>query len=135
MNETRIMGRFTRDPEIRTSASGNECLHFTLAVRRRYYKTKDGTAPKRDVDFIPCVAWGGFAKSIAEKFKKGERITVGGALESNTYNDKDGKKKFVVQLRVNDFERIDPKPKEEVTEGAPENFEGTPVPEEEINIF
>ena len=135
MNDAKLLGRFTRDPELRKSSNGNDCLHFTLAVRRRYRKSKDGKPPGQKTDFVPFVAWAGLARTIAEKFHKGERIIIKGPIESNTFTAEDGNRKYIIQVRVEDFEFVDPMPKENVPEQAASEFGGTPVSDEEMNIF
>ncbi len=97
MNKVILMGRFTRDPEMRQSQQGTPVVSFTLAVDRRF--AKEG---QQSADFISCVAWSRLAEFICKYFQKGSMIAVSGRLQSRTYDDKDGKRQYVTEVVVED---------------------------------
>ncbi len=87
LNQTTIMGRLTRDPELRCTGSGTAVASFTLAVDRDF-TPKDGG--KRETDFIDCVAWRSVAEFVSKYFTKGRMAVVTGRLQVRTWKDKDG---------------------------------------------
>ena len=97
MNKVILMGRFTRDPEMRQSQQGTPVVSFSLAVDRRF--AKEG---QQSADFINCVAWSRLAEFICKYFQKGSMIAVSGRLQSRTYDDKDGKRQYVTEVVVED---------------------------------
>lgn len=120
MNKVILVGRLTKDPEVKTTQNQVEVCSFTIAVDRRY-KNADG---KKEADFINCVAWRKAAQLLGQYFKKGSRIGVVGSVSTRTYDDKDGKKVYVTEVAVDEIEFIDSK-KDDATSGeAP----STPVP-------
>lgn len=94
LNKIIIMGRLTRDPEIRTTANGTKCASFSLAVERDY-KTADGG---RETDFIDCVAWRNTADFVERYFSKGRAAIVSGRLAIRAYTDKDGNKRRTAEV-------------------------------------
>lgn len=98
MNIAILMGRMTRDPELKYTSGGKAYTNFTLAVQ----KTKD------EAEFIDCVAWEKTAENIAEYFRKGNRILIQGRLSVNSYEQNGEKRKFT-RVLVNTFEFIDSK--------------------------
>ena len=89
LNHIVIMGRLTRDPELRRTASGIAVTSFTLAVDRDR-KNDDG---ERDVDFIDCVAWRQLGEFTSKYFAKGSMAVVSGRLQIRTWTDNDGNKR------------------------------------------
>ena len=98
MNIAILMGRLTRDPELKYTSNGKAYANFTLAVQ----KTKD------EAEFIDCVAWEKTAENIAEYFGKGNRILIQGRLSVNSYEQNGEKRKFT-RVLANTFEFIDSK--------------------------
>lgn len=89
LNKVFIMGRLTRDPELRRTNSGTAVTSFTLAVDRDF-KNADGT---KETDFIDCVAWRSTAEFAAKYFTKGRMAVVEGKLQIRDWTDKDGNKR------------------------------------------
>lgn len=85
MNQVILIGRLTRDPELKQTQNGKAYCMFSLAVSR---KTKDA-----GVDFINCIVWNNQAENLAQYQQKGNRIAVSGSLQINDYTDKNGAKK------------------------------------------
>ncbi|MBR6950974.1 MAG: single-stranded DNA-binding protein [Oscillospiraceae bacterium] len=90
MNHIDLMGRLTRDPELRHTQSGTPVASFTLAVDRRY-APKDGG--ERPVDFIDCVAWRQTGEFISKYFSKGQMLAVSGSLQIREWTDREGNKR------------------------------------------
>lgn len=105
-----LMGRLTADPK-KMKLSDHDFVSFTLAVKRKY-KNADG---EYATDFINCVAWEKKAELLG-KLTKGEQIAITGSLQTRNYDDKDGNKKFVVEVVVDAVDFMGAKksePKEE----------------------
>ena len=94
MNRVDLIGRLTKDPEVRQTQSGLNCAQFTLAVDRPY-TDKDGN---RGTDFLPVVAWRGAAEFVGKWFKKGLRVAVTGSIQTRSYEAKDGGKRYVTEI-------------------------------------
>ena len=86
LNHIVIMGRLTRDPELRYTQSGTPVASFTVAVERDY--TAQGQ--QRETDFIDCIAWRQGGEFVAKYFFKGQMIVVDGRLQSRKWQDRDG---------------------------------------------
>jgi single-strand DNA-binding protein len=115
MNKVILIGRMTKDPETKTTASQVAFCGFTLAVDRKY-KSKDG---ERQADFLPCVAWRQQAEFIGKYFVRGSRICITGSVQSRTYDDANGTKHYVVEVMVEDAEFIDNKKSDESNYSKP----------------
>ena len=87
LNHITIMGRLTRDPELRTTQSGVSVASFTAAVDRDF-GGRDGS--ERQTDFIDCVAWRQTGEFVSKYFRKGSMIVVSGRLQSRKWQDRDG---------------------------------------------
>ena len=97
LNHIVIMGRLTRDPELRRTGSGIAVTSFRVAVDRDY-APKDGG--ERKTDFIDCVAWRQTGEFISKYFTKGRMIVVEGRLEMRDWTDKDGNKRTSAEINV-----------------------------------
>lgn len=102
MNIAILVGNITRDPELRTTTNGTPVVTFSIAVNRRY-KSADGTYP---TDFINCVAWRNTAEFISKYFTKGSKIGIKGTIQSRSYDDQNGQKKYVTEVLVDDAEFV-----------------------------
>ena len=90
LNHITIMGRLTRDPEMRTTQSGVAVASFTLAVDRDF-GGRDGA--EKQTDFIDCTAWRHTAEFVSKYFSKGRMAVVSGRLQIDNYTDNDGNKR------------------------------------------
>ena len=97
LNHITIMGRLTRDPELRRTGSGVAVASFRVAVDRDY-QPKDGG--ERKTDFIDCVAWRQTGEFISKYFTKGRMIVVDGRLEMRDWTDKEGNKRTSAEINV-----------------------------------
>ena len=98
MNLVVLSGRMARNPELRYTSGGKAYTNFTLAVQ----KTKD------EAEFIDCMAWEKTAETIAEYFRKGNRILINGKIVTSTY-ESNGEKRKSVKVQAFNFEFIDSK--------------------------
>lgn len=101
MNKAILMGRLTRDPEVRYSAGENSLAiaRYTLAVDRRF--KRDGEA---SADFISCVAFGKSAEFAEKYFRQGIKIAVSGRIQTGSYTNRDGQKVYTTEVVVEDQE-------------------------------
>ena len=90
LNHITIMGRLTRDPELRRTGSGIAVASFTVAVDRDFGGRDGG---ERETDFIDCVAWRQTGEFVSKYFTKGRMIVVSGRLQIRNWNDKEGNKR------------------------------------------
>lgn len=97
LNKAILMGRFTRDPELRSTPQGVSTCSFTLAVDRNFVRQGE----ERKADFINCVAWRQTAEFISKYFAKGNLVAVEGSIQSRTWDDAEGKKHYVTEVLVN----------------------------------
>ena len=112
MNKCELIGRLTKDPELRLTSNQTAYCNFTIAVDRRF---KDAQG-NRQADFINCVAWKQTATFIQKYFHKGNRIGIVGSIQTRQYEDKDGAKHFVTEIIVDEAEFV-----ESQTSPAPQN--------------
>lgn len=100
MNKLILMGRLTRDPEIRYGGSTNICIaRFSLAVERRFKKDGGPTA-----DFFNCTAFGKLAEVVEKYLHKGTKIVLDGEIQNNNYQNKDGQMVYGFQVLVSSIE-------------------------------
>lgn len=95
LNKVFVMGRLTRDPELRKTKAGTAVASFSLAVDRDY---KDKASGEREVDFVDIVAWRQAAEFIGRYFTKGRMAVVEGRLQVRDWLDQDGKKHRAVEI-------------------------------------
>lgn len=105
MNNVNLIGRLTRDAETKTFESGSSIANFTIAVEG--YKSGD----EKQVYYIPCVAWGQTGVLVAKHFRKGHRIGITGAIESRSYEDREGNKRTTVFVNVRSVDFLQEKDK------------------------
>ena len=102
MNKIILVGRLTKDPEVRTTSAGFNTVNFTVAVNRNF-KNKDGNY---DADFLPCVAFRQTADFISKFFKKGNMICLDGRVQTRNYDAADGSKRYVTEVVVENVEFV-----------------------------
>ena len=95
LNHITIMGRLTRDPELRRTGSGIAVASFTVAVDRDFGNREGG---ERETDFIDCVAWRQTGEFVSKYFTKGRMIVVSGRLQIRNWTDKDGNKRRTAEV-------------------------------------
>ena len=102
MNKAILVGNLTRDPEHRTTSNGTSVTSFTVAVQRRF-KDADGNY---QADFINCVAWRSTAEFVGKYFTKGMKIGVVGSIQTRTYEDRDGVRRYATEVVVDEAEFV-----------------------------
>ena len=95
LNHITIMGRLTRDPELRRTGSGVAVASFTVAVDRDFGKNEAG---EKETDFIDCVAWRQTGEFVSKYFTKGRMAVVSGRLQIRSWTDKDGNKRRTAEV-------------------------------------
>lgn len=104
MNKVVLIGRLTRDLELRKTATGTSVVSFTLAVNRRMK-----TEGQPDADFIRCTAWGKQAEIMSQYLSKGSQIGVDGRIQTGQYQGKDGNMVYTTDVVVENFDFLSPK--------------------------
>lgn len=115
MNKVILIGRLTKDADLRATTSGTSVASFTLAVDRPF-KAQDGT---KETDFINCIAWRNQAENVSKYVHKGSLIAVEGRLQVRTYDDESGKRNWITEVvadSITFLERKKQETKEETTE-------------------
>ena len=113
MNNVILMGRLTKDPELKTTQSGLSFCRFTVAVDRY---SKDG---EDKTNFISCVAWRNTAEFIDKYFSKGQRILLSGSIQTGSYTDKDGRTVYTTDVLVDKAEFCESKKNSDNDKPAP----------------
>ena len=122
LNHIVLMGRLTRDVELRTTQSGVSVASFTLACDRDF----GGRDGEKETDFIDCVAWRSTADFAAKYFSKGRMAVVSGRLQIRPWTDKDGNKRYSTEVAVENMYFGDSKPDGKNNAGA----DGSEIPED-----
>ena len=99
-----LIGRLTRDPELRKTQNGTSVCSFTLAVNRR--QNQDGT---QDADFINCVAWNKLADNIQLYQKKGNQLGIEGRINTRSYDNQQGQKVYVTEVGAENVQFLTPR--------------------------
>ena len=105
MNKVILIGRLTKDPELKKTNSGLSYVQFNLAVNRNY-TNKSG---EKQADFINCVTWRTQADNLVKYIKKGGLIGIEGEIQTRTYDDKNGIKKYITEVLCNSIEFLESK--------------------------
>lgn len=108
MNSVCLIGRLTKDPELKTTSSGKPMSVFTLAVQRSYLK--DG---QPDADFIRCVAWGNNAENLCQYMRQGSMVAVVGRIQTSNFENRDGSRSYIVQVVCDTVQFLEKKEKRE----------------------
>ena len=125
MNKVILMGRLTRDPEIRyTQTSNTVVASFSLAVNRRFAKQGE----ERQADFINIVAWSKLGEFCGKYFKKGQQVGVVGRIQTRTWDDDQGQKHYVTEVVAEEAYFADSKKEAEAGSSSFENTFGNSIP-------
>lgn len=103
MNRVVLIGRLTRDPELRTTNTGKNVASFSVAVNKRF-KPQDGSA---DADFFRVTAWGQTADFVSNYLTKGRLVAIDGRIEQRNWTDKDGNKRESVDVVAENVQGLD----------------------------
>lgn len=105
MNRVMLIGRLTAKPELRYTGSNVPFVRFSIAVNRAF-SNQDG---QREADFINIIAWRKQAETICNYFDKGNQIAIEGRLQTGSYDDKDGNKRYTTDVVLDQFHFIESK--------------------------
>ncbi len=115
LNKAILVGRLTKDPELRSTQSGVSVVSFSVAVSRSYARQGE----ERQTDFINCVAFRNTADFISRYFSKGNMIAVDGSIQTRTWDDQEGKRHWVTEVIVNEAHFVESKKDSATSGGAP----------------
>lgn len=116
MNSVQLVGRLTKDPELKQTASGTSYCKFSLAVDRM--KDKNGN---KETDFINCQAWGKQAEVICQYVQKGHRLGITGRIQTGKYQNKDGQTVYTTDVVINSMDFLEPR-QQTAQPQAPQNY-------------
>lgn len=105
MNRVVLVGRLTRDPELRTSGSGNSFVNFSVAVNRNYASNNG----EREADFINCIAFNKQAENLSRYIRKGGLVGIDGRLQTRSYTAQDNTKRTVMEVICDTINFLEPK--------------------------
>ena len=120
MNKVQLIGRLTKDPELKITANGISVCSFTVAVNRRYRNPQG----EYEADFINCVAWRQAAELIAKHFYKGSMLGIVGSIQTRSYDNKDGTRVYVTEVSVEEVHFVDSKKSTESPVNQPAEHSG-----------
>lgn len=106
MNKCILVGRITKDPEVKRTSSDLPYCQFTLAVNRKYQNKQTS---ERQADFINCIAWRQSAELLGRFIHKGNQIGVEGSIQTRSYDDQQGVRHFVTEVAVESIYFLEPK--------------------------
>ncbi len=119
MNKVILMGRLTRDPEVRYTQTSNTLVaSFTLAVNRRFVRQGE----ERQADFLNVVAWGKLGEFCSKYYKKGQQVAITGRIQTRTWDDEQGQKHYITEIVAEEAYFADSKRE---GDGASANFDAT----------
>ena len=104
-NKVILIGNMTADPELKQTASGLSVCSFTIAINRRFTKGEQG---QQNVDFINIVTWRQQAEFVSRYFKKGNPILICGQLQTRTWNDNQGQKRYATEVQADEVSFVAP---------------------------
>ena len=128
MNKVIMIGRMTKDPELRTTNSGTNVATFSIAVDRRFHDANGN----RQADFFDCVAWRQTADFVKQYFSKGKRIALVGSLQNREYTAQDGSKRRVTEIIADEVEFAESKQEAPKPAPTPQGF--TEVDDDESTL-
>lgn len=111
MNKVIVIGRTTKDIELRQTAGGTSVVEFSIAVKRAF-KNANG---ENESDFFNCIAFSKLAETISRYVKKGDQVGIEGRLQTRNYTNKEGKKVYLTEIIVENVEFLQNKKQEEQT--------------------
>ena len=127
MNKVELVGRLTAKPELRYTSSNTAYTRLTVAVNRNFANANG----ERQADFINVVAWRKQAETISRYFDKGNLIGIEGRLQTGSYDDKDGNKRYTVDVALDNFEFLESKNKSQSS--SQNTYEPPPYDYQEVS--
>lgn len=105
INNVVLVGRLTKDPELRYTQTGLAVARFTVAVNRAFSNQQG----EKEADFINCVAWRKQAENLANFMRKGSQVGVQGRIQTGSYDDKDGKRVYTTEVVADSIQFLEPR--------------------------
>ncbi len=134
MNKALLVGRLTKDPELRTTPGGVAVTRFTIAISEPY-TNKNG---ERETNFINCVAWGRQADNVSKYCKKGALVSAEGRIQTRSYDNNEGKKTYVTEVIATNVEFLgsasDNTSKQSVEDENPFDVESQSETQESLSV-
>lgn len=128
MNKAILMGRLTKDPELRYTTTNNTAVcSFTIAVDRRFSRQGE----ERQADFIPIVAWNKLGEFCSKYFAKGRQIVVVGRIQTRTWDDNEGKRHYITEIVADEAYFADSKK----GEGTPSRTSSASAPDQSDGFY
>lgn len=121
INRVVLVGRLTKDPELKFTPSGVPMARFTLAVNRQFSNQQG----EREADFISCIAWRKQAENLANFQKKGALIGVDGHIQTGSYEGQDGKRVFTTDIVADSIQFLESKSQQSGTSSTTQNYQST----------
>lgn len=125
MNKVELIGRLTKDPELRYTSNNIPVASYSIAVNERY-------GEKQEVNYFNISSWGKSGEFVSKYFKKGQGIAIVGRLRNNTYEDMNGNKRYMFEIITEEIEFVGDK--KETTNETKENFTGNNIYQDEIVV-
>lgn len=124
MNKVVLVGRLTRDPDIRYSQGegASAVARYTLAIERKFKRDNEPTA-----DFIPCVVFGRSAEFVEKYFRQGMRVSISGRIQTGNYTNKEGVKVYTTEVIVEDQEFAESRAEREATRESSQQAQAAPT--------
>ena len=122
MNKVMLIGRITAKPELRYTPSNVPTTRFSVAINRTF----TNASGERETDFINVVVWRKQAENVCNYLNKGSLVAIEGRLQTNNYTDKDGNKRYTVEVVADSVEFLDTKAQSQARQES--NFEPSPSP-------
>lgn len=128
INRVVLVGRLTKDPELRYTANNIAVVSFTLAVNRNF-TTQDG---QQEADYLPCVAWRKQAENIAKYVGKGSMVAVDGRIQTRNYEAQDGTRRYITEIVCDNTRFLDTRsPSESSVDSTSQPFPDMSEPKED----
>ena len=127
LNKVVLAGRITADPELKQTPSGVSVVRFTLAVNRRFSRNND--QGEQQTDFITMVAWRQTAEFISKYFRKGSALCVTGSIQTRSWTDQQGQKRYGTDVVVDEAMFVDSRSESAGAQGTsyvPDSYNATP---------
>ena len=128
MNKVILIGRLTRDPELRYTGNNTPVTTFSLAVNRPF-TNQNG---EREVDFINCIVWRKLAETVKNYLSQGSQVAVEGRIQTRRYQNNKGESKYITEILVENIEFLESKSKKEES-GVTKPVKTMSIPEQKIN--
>ncbi len=107
LNKVVLAGHLTATPELRQTPNGVSVTSFSIAINRRFSRNAEGGQTQANVDFVNCVAWRNTADFITRYFKKGSAICVTGSIQTRSWTDQQGAKRYSTEVLAEEAHFVD----------------------------